>query len=624
MADLPRLVKRLSVLGPAEVLYRARETVRLKTWERRYKRGDLARAYSGLRSADYGFCTAREPRLPEPSFFPLEDAAAVVDGFWPALGFGWRWSPGPGCWFQAPDTGGTWPDGFFHSIPYRAGNPTGDVRVAWEPARLQQLVALARVAHADGALKERALDLLQRQLLSWVEHNPPAQGIHYISVMECALRILAVTHALDLVRPLLPAEAPAWPACAGLVQSHADLIMDRLSLFSSTGNHTVSECVGLVYAGVLFPEMDGAGAWRETGLDILSREAEAQVLSDGGGIERSPWYHLLVVDLLGLTEALLTFHRRAVPPAVAGAVDRGRTFLAAWGSRPQDLPALNDADHGHALSPDLRLSWSKPSDPAPLQTFSQTGFTRVALAADPGWNAVLDHGPLANPPLYAHGHADACALAVQLAGKPVAVDPGTYMYTGGSTWRTYFRSTAAHNTVTVDESDQAQQAAAFQWSKPYRAMLDQAQRDAAGTVFLLCRHDGYASRKVLHRRGVLVVPGSLLLVRDVLEGSGDHRLDLHWHLAGDPVTDGTGVRLDGFPKPVTITFTGGDVSTHRGETDPVCGWASSRYGRKHPITTVRVTHRGPLPHVFQTVFHFGDPAVSAQEYLAVLESRVSP
>ncbi|MDC4226709.1 MAG: hypothetical protein MPW15_21275 [Candidatus Manganitrophus sp.] len=51
--------------------------------------------------------------------------------------------------------------------------------------------------------RKAAAFLLEAQFLSWIEANPFLTGIHYISAMECGLRLIAVCHALDLVRDRL-------------------------------------------------------------------------------------------------------------------------------------------------------------------------------------------------------------------------------------------------------------------------------------------------------------------------------------------------------------------------------------------------------------------------------------
>ena len=64
---------------------------------------------------------------------------------------------------------------------------------------------------------------------------------------------------------------------------------------------------------------------------------------------------------------------------------------------------------------------------------------------------VFDCGPLGDG---GHGHYD--ALSIEMAsGRPLVVDPGRFTYCDDPPhWRRWFKSTAAHNTVTVDGLDQ--------------------------------------------------------------------------------------------------------------------------------------------------------------------------
>ena len=157
----------------------------------------------------YSFCSSPYPMLPPlPWRFELDagEHEYLLQGNLTVLGYESKWSPDRSTWHSAPDTGRTWPRAFFAEIPIREGNDYGDVRVAWEASRLQHLVALALLAQkAEPLVRERAVAVCEAQLLSWVEGNPFLTGIHYISPMECALRLLSVCYATDLIRPWLKA-----------------------------------------------------------------------------------------------------------------------------------------------------------------------------------------------------------------------------------------------------------------------------------------------------------------------------------------------------------------------------------------------------------------------------------
>lgn len=605
MARLIWYLKRVSVMGPREVLHRIGEHLQIAAMRRSHRRG--AASVHVVHPSRSEFCSAITPQLPELAWANGPDAevrAALLSGQGAALGFKWNWSDDPDVWRRAPDTGRLWPAEFFGDIPFRANNPYGDVRVVWEPARLQHLVSLALLARqaSIGGEASNAVTMIESQLISWVALNPPWKGVHYISSMECGLRLIAVCHAVDLVRHRLHAREAVWMDLLSLVASHAPLILRRLSRYSSAGNHTIAEAAALVYAGILFPELVGANKWRRRGLDLLRREVVRQILPDGGGIERAFSYHRIVLDLLGLVEALLTHRGEAVPGEIAAAITRGRRFLQSVEVRPNLVPPVGDGDGGYALSPFLVWPRRGKAVTAPVAVFPNTGYTMLRTGAH-RLTVLFDHGPLGMAPVFGHGHADALSVVAYFDGAPLLVDPGTFAYTVDAEWRRYFRSTRAHNTIEVERRDQARQETLFQWSRPYSCELVRSESEAnsEAKVRLLARHDGYSTLGVTHWRGIIYQMGGPLFVWDRLEGSGARRLALHWHCGVPPEATTDGFRLEVADQPVFLAIHGGVTTPHRGEIDPLLGWFSPDYGVRMPLTTLRTDYCGSLPHELITL-----------------------
>jgi len=600
----------------SEVFHRIGEHVVLARLRREHRFGET-RPKEVEQPNDFQFCTETSDQLPTLSwnFGPTDDGIRqLLQGQWPALGFPWKWEPDSHLWSRAPDTAKAWPSVFFGSIPYHTGNPFGDIRIAWEPSRLQQLVSLALLAQQDTDHAEQAIDLLENILASWVEANPPLTGIHYVSAMECALRLIAACHAVDLVRMRLRTQERTWTNLLQLVASHAPLITKRLSLYSSAGNHTIAEGCGLVYAGTLFPEFSGASEWKAVGIRILEQESARQVLPDGGGIEQALGYQLFIIDLLGLVEALLEYHGESVPATIANSVAKGRAFLNSFGDSPNNLPSIGDKDGGHALSRHLRISWDGVADRSVAKiTFPDSGYTILRGRSSSPFRLVLDHGTLGMPPCFAHGHADALSVNLYCGEKEILIDPGTYTYTGDAAWRTYFRGTRAHNTVIVDRLDQAVQETAFLWSQPFGTQLIYRKATPDGAVTVIASHNGYEERLgVIHWRAVAYEPAGRWLIWDYLSGSGSHHLELNWHLAVEPTTTKDGHTLQSDGGFLHLLIDGGLTSLHKGDTNPISGWRSAQYGMKEPISTLCTTFTGTLPHEFVTQIQLDGAAPSAQ------------
>ena len=615
MESLSWYLKRLSVMDRGEVMHRIAEQARIRWLQARQGAGRHPALPAVKRWREVDFCAAVGPKLPALDWRfdpPSSETADWLRGVWPALGIQWQWRDEPGVWHRAPDTGRPWPLAFFGRISYRAGNPYGDVRVAWEPARLQQLVALALLAERDpGPAGADAVAALESQLASWVAANPPYLGIHYISAMECALRLIAACHALDRVRGRLTRPDETWPALLEIVGSHAPLIERRLSLYSSRGNHTIAECAGLLYAGILFPEQARAARWRARGLALLRQEAARQVLSDGGGIERAFQYHRFVIDLLGLVERLLAHRNDAVPDEITAALARGRRFLAAVSLPNGELPAVGDGDGAYALSRFLRLNGVAEAVEEPVVHFLETGYSVLRAEDGEATLALFDHGAHGMPPAYGHAHADALSLILYRNGEPMLIDPGTFTYTGDATWRQYFRSTAAHNTVVVNGRDQARQESPFQWSEPLPCRLVNADTTPQGMVRMLGYVGGHGPGQYRHLRGVAYQPDEWIFVWDLIDGTEMLELEQHWH-CGVPARQTQLPRfleIAGKKGRVLLRMRGGEglPDIVSGWEGPPLGWRSPIYGRKEPCAVIRRVSRTRGPATFDTIITLSGP-----------------
>ena len=526
---------------------------------------------------------------------------ALLKGAVTVFGYSWGGDPDGSCWHRTPVSGALWPRCFFADIPIHAGNPCGDVRMAWEPSRLQHLAFLARLAQqAEPVERADAVATMEAQLVSWVEANPFLTGIHYISPTECALRLLAVCHAIDGLRPWLLSPARVWPAVLTLVSGHAELIRKRLSLRLTTPHDTLAAAVALIYAGSLFPEMDMAERWLAFGHYLLEAETPRHISHDGGSQEQGVGYLQFCTDLYGMVLGLLDHRHSPVAERIRPVFARSRDFLDEFRNAIDgSLPPIGEGEHECALSPYMHFVQPRKAHAPGLTTFHLSGYSIVRGRM--GERAIFDHGALGIAPRYTHGHADALSLILQVGSRDVLVDPGTYTCTGNEEWRRYFRGTRAHNTVTVDGLDQAVQDGPMAWLLPFDTHLVYKDETPEGKITVIARHYGYRDRVgVTHLRGVSYEPPGSWLIWDWLTGTGMHQVELNWHLGYRPIPVDGGYRLEGCDPGLLLTVEGGTSTLWEGSVQPVAGWASKRYGAKHPITTLRVEYTGAIPHEFMT------------------------
>jgi hypothetical protein len=228
-----------------------------------------------------------------------------------------------------------------------------DIRMVWEPARLQHITTLLLYSlekHQDAeSVRVRA----KGALFEWVRNNPFLMGPHYMSPMECGLRVPVFFIALKILDDLGPQQRRELFA---MIYRHAWLVSKRLSLFSSLGNHTVCECIGLIFAGAVFSSLPIGRSWLNTGYTLLSGELGHQVLEDGGPAEQSLSYHRFVLDLYWLAVGFLKKNRLYECEGFLPRLLLGEQFLDSFRNHNGLLPAIGDSDDGTAIAPGIEAA----------------------------------------------------------------------------------------------------------------------------------------------------------------------------------------------------------------------------------------------------------------------------
>jgi hypothetical protein len=370
-------------------------------------------------------------------------------------------------------------------------------------------------------------------------------------------------------------------------------------------NHRTLELYALFIAALALPVLDPDGVLLAFAVEELQSNLLQDIGRDGVHRERSTHYHHVVLrSFLGARENARRFGLR-FPAEFDERLARACDFSLHVHRPDGTIPALSDSDSGSyldllALAGDL-LSRSEPvrgaSGSEQVRTsasfpiggyFVQRSGRDRELASSGGERFLLfDCGPIGDG---GHGHYDALSIDVA-AGRPLVVDPGRFTYCDDPPhWRRWFKSTAAHNTVTVDGLDQTP----YRRGKP-KGPVAQARlihrltaRDPDGGDVLDVLYGEVTSPayEAVHRRRIVFVNREYWIVHDALVGSKPHRYDLRFHLAPSSAAgrcavtvacdDLCAVRAPGLglcvasPWPIAIED----------------GWVSTRYGVREPAPVV--------------------------------------
>ena len=221
-------------------------------------------------------------------------AELIVDAHcWPLLGFGDKCFGSPPDWHRDPLSGLIWPLDYHADINLFRGDGS-DVRTLWELNRFSHLITLAR----SYAIKndERFSEEFFRQVASWHSRNPYGRGANWNCAMEVALRAMNLLAAFEVFRHSHYLGEQALAMLLAVFDHHGRFIRQNLEFsYVGTSNHYLSDIVGLLWLGIMLPELEQAGHWRDFGLREMLREMDKQVLADGADYEASTGYHRFVL-----------------------------------------------------------------------------------------------------------------------------------------------------------------------------------------------------------------------------------------------------------------------------------------------------------------------------------------
>ena len=529
-------------------------------------------------------------------------------------------------------------------IHYLDFDEAGDNKVTWELNRHQHLVTLAKAFRLNG--NPRFAQEIFLQWEHWHAENPYPIGINWASSLEVGLRSLSWIWIYFLLAdsPVMPTNfRETWQRSLAISGRH---IERNLSTYFSPNTHLLGEAVSLFFIGTLCPEIPSAERWQQRGWEIIQQQAKRQVRSDGFHFEQATYYHVYALDFFLHAALLASANGIPVPAELDRTMERMLDALAVL-ARGGGVPRLGDDDGGrvfdparnraaHLLDPlatgavlfgrgdfknlagglgeeTLWLLGAPPPGYAGVEEFNRIPVVEparesvaltdsglyVMTSDDSGSQLVIDAGPQ-GAGSSGHGHADALSITATAAGRDLLIDSGTFEYVGGGFERDRFRGTRAHNTLMIDGLDQAEPTGPFAWENLPNVT---AEVWIAGKAFDLFAgsHDGYARLPdpVIHRRFVFSLKSRFWLVRDVAMGSGEHQLDLFWHIS--PEFHEHAVQKDCFisgDESFRVVTVDCHAWTRNSEQHP----HSPVYGRQDQHSALHFASRAVLPAEFVTLF----------------------
>lgn len=392
-----------------------------------------------------------------------------------------------------------------------------------------------------------------------------------------------------------------------LISSLAVQVVHLRDNLTAERNHRTLELYALFIAALALPELD-RGELLSFAIAELQRNLLTDVRPDGVHREQSTHYHMTALrSFLGARENARRFALQ-FDASYDERLERACEFLLHVQRPDGFIPALSDADTSN-YSDLLELAASlfdrddflygatagaRGSKPAVTCTsFAASGYFIQRSGWGDEWTRfrdekylVFDCGPLGDG---GHGHYDLLNLEISAHGRPLIVDPGRFTYAEDELqWRRWFKGTAAHNTVCVDDLDQIP----YRRGKPKGALAEGRLLDRLTTpdFDMLAGEARSPAYDAVHTRRIFFIRGEYWLIVDSLRASIPHKYDLRFHLTAEAWNHCT--RIDG-PTNSGIR-TPELVLLFEPQRQPVLsqGWISKQYGVKEVAPVVSVVVEG--------------------------------
>ncbi len=538
-----------------------------------------------------------------------------------------------------------WPLDFYMDLDYSSEKRIGDVRQTWELNRHQYFVTLGKAYIITG--NEKYAKEFVDELRDWIEKNPIPFGINWLHSQETALRMQSWIWAFYIFRNSQHFNLELKTLFFKSLYKHAEYTYWHLSRHLVTHNHLISEICGLIIFYSVFPEFKSAEKKFNELIKILKQELIKQIWENGPSGELSTNYHLFVLDSFLITKIVLEKIGISLSDECDKRIEKMIEY-AMFMVRPDgSIPKIGDNDSGRAFRlvdyntndrrsylstgavlfnrPDFKYVSQKLSVET-LMLLGEKGYDiyKAIIPEAPekksvfykeagigffrnGWNEKSDYlafrgGPtvLRNNVSVSHNHADYLSFEYLTNGKTIFNDPSTYLYGKDDKWRYYFRKTRAHNTIEIDESDSLNVTSTrFGIPKLYKSKLYEF-RSEAEFDYIDMSHSGYQKIGITHRRKLLYYRTKFILITDIINGSGKHKINPFFNLDNNKVLSEDSnilISADNKTKLKLIPIAEFEIKNRilSGIENPVDGWSSTQYGEVHPANVVNYYTENEIP-----------------------------
>ena len=460
-------------------------------------------------------------------------------------------------WNEDIKSGHIWPNLFYLDLREKltySYNKGSDIKMVWELSRFQYAMHLALAFYKTG--EGKYLKKWQELVSDWIKENPVYFGPNWINAMEVAIRACNWIFSWEIIVAKCKQntgnklDKEFLEKFLGSLVEHGRFIYRNLEYAPIKSNHYLSDIVGLIYLGIMFPEFKESKKWLKKGLKALEEEMKFQVYDDGVDYELSIAYHRYVAELFLWAGRLCKENNISLSLEFWKKLEKMVEFSNNY-TKPNNLaPQIGDADDGrlHIVWEDF-YNWDKGNHFALFnlynyvfgktlentekssKSFSESGFY---IIRDKDFYLITGRNKCCYGKGGSHVHNDILSFELSMFKNDFIVDPGTYVYTSDFKVRNRFRSTRAHNTVIIDNQEQNPISKDPFYIEQTGELTVNQWETMGEEIILEAEHSCYERLRcsVIHNRTFSFNKKERVLhIKDKFKGRGDHGLEWNFHLS---------------------------------------------------------------------------------------------
>ena len=425
--------------------------------------------------------------------------------------------------------------------------PTREQEQRYQLHRHQWMVPQAKTYYAS-ADEKYALNWIE-VYGDWLKQNPkPEQGTDVTNhaswrPLDVAARLIDQCALLEYYQQS-PSVTVEWLAeVLTHLDEHANHIMNN---YSTTSNHLITQAQAVTFAGMLFPELKNASAWKQSGTSVLSREVTAQYFPDGWLMDGDLHYHISGIEdfRVSLEVAQRNGEESRFPENYVESMRKmtdvvmnmiypdytvpnmADTRRATWTER---VLQRNLTNYYNLFPDNQQMLWMATGGAegtmpeTKVKTFPDGGYYVMRS----GWTTsdmmmVLQNTP-DGPSEQWHRQYDNNTFELWVKGRNFFPDSGCFSYGGTSSSnadRRKYAASTAHNTVTLGDANVSSDG----------KLLKEFSRSGSGHWYEALVLENPSYEGLTHRRTIFMVDDKFYVILDEAYGTAAGTVNLNFNI----------------------------------------------------------------------------------------------